>query len=350
MKKIFFSIVALAALAACSKTEVAYEAPAEIGFAPVKGNITKAEGLYGDLDPNQELGVWAFWDKDGVVEGPTETTTDGNTITTPITYNKYNESYLANALFVNGDEDGTSWGAPENKSYPWPVNGSLVFAGYTTPGDDVLTTGTADGNVQYDFTNDVMTFTNYQNTTEFDLCWFGRTDESYNNRTTGTAVSVDLNHALTWVTIAAYAQNAAIGWKITSMTLNNYNVAGTATCNGSTKKATWNTVTLNQSPLSIGTTGDGGTLPHTLEAATGSKGVELSDNVLIPSNEVKLTVNFSFLVNGVEKTDSKTFTLNTTTTWESGVHYTYTLVFNSNEILLTPSYEEWTPGGNDITV
>ena len=44
MKKIFISLLAVAALAACTKSEVAYEAPAEIGFAPFTGNITKAEG------------------------------------------------------------------------------------------------------------------------------------------------------------------------------------------------------------------------------------------------------------------------------------------------------------------
>lgn len=345
MKKIFFSIVALAALAACSKSEVAYEASAEIGFAPVKGNVTKASGLSGNLATTQELGVWAFWDKDGIVEGPTTTTVDGNTTTTPIDHSKYADEYLVNAIFVN--KSITSWGAPDGKSYPWPVNGSLVFAGYTTPGDNVLTTGTATGNVQYDFTNDIMTFTNYENTNEFDLCWFGRTAESYNNRTTGAPVSVDLSHALTWVTIAAYGQNAAIGWKITSMTLNKYNVAGTATCKGSTKKATWYPVTNNGSPLTIGNTDK---IPHTLVAADSGKGVVLSDNVLIPSDDVELTVNFSFDVNGVTKNDSKTFVLNADP-WESGVHYTYTLVFNSNEILLAPEYEEWgVSDDNTITV
>ena len=42
MKKIFISFVALAAIAACSKSEVEYDNPAEIGFAPVAQNVTKS--------------------------------------------------------------------------------------------------------------------------------------------------------------------------------------------------------------------------------------------------------------------------------------------------------------------
>ena len=340
MKKIFITILAVAALAACTKSEVAYDAPAEIGFAPVKGNLTKASGLSGSLATTQELGVWAYWDNDGTVG--TEVT-DANAT-------NFSNDYLVNALFEH--ESGTSWGAPEGKSYPWPVNGSLIFAGYTAPADKAVLSlysssqPTAANTVSYDRDTDVMTFHNYTNTNEFDLCWFGRTNKSYNNRADGTSVPVDLSHALTWVTIAAYGQNSAIGWKITSMTLNNYNVAGTATCDGDTKKATWNSFTENASPLTIGTD----KLPHTLAAATDGKGVELSDNVLIPSDDVELTVNFSFDVNGVTKTDSKTFTLNTDP-WVSGVHYTYTLVFNSTEILLAPKYEEWgLSDDNTITV
>ena len=334
MKKIFFSIVALAALAACSKSEVAYETSAEIGFAPVKGNVTKASGMSGNLVNTQELGVWAFWNKtvDLGTESSVAVPQDG--------YAAYNDNYLVNALFAS--KSGSWGGSPTG--YPWPVNGALVFAGYTTPGDEVLTTGTA---VEYALATDIMTFKNYANVNEFDLCWFGRTDKSYNNRTSGDAVTVELSHTLTWVTIAAYAQNSAIGWKITSMTLNNYNVAGTATCNGSTKKAIWDPVTKNGSPLTIGNTAK---IPHTLVAADSGKGVVLSDNVLIPSDAVELTVNFCFDVNGVTKNDSKTFVLNAVP-WESGVHYTYTLVFNSTEILLAPKYEEWgVSDDNTITV
>ena len=58
MKKIFFSIMAVAALAACTKSEVAYEAPAEIGFKAVAGNITKT-AVDGDVYPTT-LNMYVF--------------------------------------------------------------------------------------------------------------------------------------------------------------------------------------------------------------------------------------------------------------------------------------------------
>ena len=42
MKKIIFALAAVAALAACSKSDVAYEVNEEIGFLPVTENMTKA--------------------------------------------------------------------------------------------------------------------------------------------------------------------------------------------------------------------------------------------------------------------------------------------------------------------
>lgn len=331
MKKIFMTIVAVAAIAACSKTEVQYENSAEISFAPVKGNVTKVAGLEGALANTQKLGVWAFWDKDGAVN---EAITNDNVA-------NYDDNYLVNALFAH---NGSSWGGSPT-SYPWPISGSLFFAGYTTPNDSPLTTDTK---VSYNKTTDIMTFSNYtySKDAEFDLCWFGRTN-SYNYRAeaTATPVTAPLSHALTWVTIAVYGEGTPVGnWKITSITLDNINVSGTAACNGQTKKATWNPVTATTSPVEI-FSGE-----HTIAAAdSNGDGVELTNNVLIPTKDVQLTFNYSFSVNGQPKTDSKSVTLNTTT-WESGVHYTYTLVIKANEILVAPSYGTWTVNDQSVTV
>ena len=327
MKKLFISLFAVAALAACTKSEVAYEAPNEIGFAPVTGNVTKATGTSGNLKTNQELGVWAYWDKDGVVE------------TQISDFTKYNDNYLVNALFVN--KSATSWGAPANNSYPWPVNGSLVFAGYTTPGNEPLGT-TA---VSYVLKDDTMTFTAYENTNEFDLCWFGRTPASYNNKSDGSAVTVKLAHALSWVSVAVYGEGNTIGnWTIKSIELGNVITKGTATCKA--KTATWSSSQTNTKSIYEGS--------HTLTAGmtenNKTTGKKLSDNVLIPSKGVTLTVNYEFLVNGVAKSDSKKLTLNKDTCWESGKHYTYTLVFKSNEILVAPSYDDWGTSDQTVTV
>ena len=328
MKKIFISLFAVAALAACTKSEVAYEAPGEIGFAPFTGNITKASGMSGGLASDQELGIYAFWDNDG-------------TAGTVSDFTAYNDNYLVNALFEQKTVGGvTAWGGAD-EAYPWPVNGALVFAGYTTPGDAVLATDTA---VEYALATDVMTFKNYSNTNEFDLCWFGRTASSYNYRATGEAVPVKLSHALTWITVKVYGEGTPVGnWNVTSITLANVVNTGTATCNGATKKATWAPATTEANKTIYSGT-------HTI----GDTPAELTNNVIIPSLPLQLTVNYSFDVQGQTKTDSKTVSLKlnegNTQAWESGVHYTYTLQFKGNEILVAPSYGEWTEKDQTVTV
>ena len=333
MKKIFISLLAVAALAACTKSEVALDDPTEIGFAPVTGNITKATGMSGELANDQKLGIYAFWDNDGAAG----TVSD---------FAAFNDNYLVNALFekktVTTTEEATvtAWGGAD-EAYPWPVNGALVFAGYTTPGDAVLTTDTA---VEYALATDVMIFKNYANANEFDLCWFGRTASSYNYRATGQAVPVELSHALTWITIEVYGEGTPVGnWDITSITLANVVASGTATCNGATKKATWAPATTEATKTIYSGT-------HTITDTA----AELTNNVIIPSLPVQLTVNYSFVVQDQTKTDSKTVSLKlnegNTQAWESGVHYTYTLQFKGNEILVAPSYGEWTEKDQTVTV
>jgi hypothetical protein len=234
----------------------------------------------------------------------------------------------------------TAWGGAD-EAYPWPVNGALVFAGYTTPGDAVLTTDTQ---VEYVLGTDVMTFKNYANTNEFDLCWFGRTASSYNYRATGQAVPVELSHALTWITVKVYGEGTPVGnWNITSITLANVVASGTATCDGATKKATWAPATTEATKTIYSGS-------HTITAAA----KELTNNVIIPSIPVQLTVNYTFDVQGQPKTDSKTVSLKlnegNTQAWESGVHYTYTLQFKGNEILVAPSCGDWATSDQTVTV
>lgn len=345
MKRIILAIAAITAIAACTKSEVTYEAPGEIGFAPVTGNITKASGKAGALTTDQELGIYAFWDKDLVFPQGQNNVVVGNS------YGDYTDNYLVNALFAS--KTATSWGGSPT-GHPWPVNGALVFAGYTTPGDVVLTTGTQNGNVTYDLSSDTMTFTGYNNSSEFDLCWFGRTAYSYNNRKDGTAIGIELSHALSWITIAAYAEKSAIGWTITSMKWK-VPTSGTAACTGSgdSAEAVWDPVTYPEEsadPTNILSDS------HTLKAISDEgKGAILTNNLVIPSFPVNLTIDYTFMVNGVPKTDSKTVSLKladgNTQKWVSGVHYTYTLKFEANEILVSPSYGNWDEDNdNNVTV
>ena len=58
MKKIFFSLFAVAAIAACTKSEVAFEQPDAIGFQVVTGKMTKA--AVADNTYPEKLNMYVF--------------------------------------------------------------------------------------------------------------------------------------------------------------------------------------------------------------------------------------------------------------------------------------------------
>lgn len=367
MKKIFFSIVALAALAACTKSEVAYEASQEIGFAPAVKNITKAANESGVLDTSNDLGIWAFWN--GI---------DGEIEEEGATYGEYTDTYLSDALFVNRSSSA-NWGG--DTPYPWPTNGALVFAGYNKP-EEATFTATYSG-----LADDTMTFTNYTQSTNlaetFDLCWFGKTANSYNYRASAsTAVPVTMSHALTWITIKVKGDSntaptgvGALPWKVTKATLLDVNTVGTTgTCifdasDNNKAKATWTSttpanITVQTSAVTKDGNGlitDGGTALTTSAVA-----YESTENglVVIPQTPVMLELEYIYPVSGVYKEGKTTVNLtlegtkkedgtteNTKiNTWLSGTHYTYTIVFKANEILVAPSYGTWTESNQSVTV
>ena len=319
--------------ASCTKSEVNYEPSGQVTLAPVKGNVTKAEGKEGalkTLDTNQNLHIWAYWD-----------------------YTR--DWYFQNALFGYNSTYG-AW-AGEVGSYPWPLNGKLSFAGYTQPTTSSCVPG-------YNRPDDTFTFTQYIND-EFDLCWFKMT-EMVNNRASGAAVEVTLNHALTWITIKAYGDGTPVGrWTINSLTLEDAITIGNATCLGSTGNATWEVQPIYDKANTDKVIDDGinnyilkNNLGHTIQAPTVNgetkTGALLTDNIIIPQLPVNLIINYSYQVGTEKRTDSKKVSLKlnegNTTKWASGVHYTYTLVFKSNDIQVAPSFGTWGSTDQNITV
>ncbi len=67
MKKIFFALAAVAALASCSKVEAEYEQTGEIALAPIPKNITKSmiagdgKGKEMAFPTSEEFNVWAWY-------------------------------------------------------------------------------------------------------------------------------------------------------------------------------------------------------------------------------------------------------------------------------------------------
>ena len=62
MKKLFISILAVAAAVACTKTNVDFEQPAEIGFAPVASMSSKAAIADAIYPATQPIGIWSNYD------------------------------------------------------------------------------------------------------------------------------------------------------------------------------------------------------------------------------------------------------------------------------------------------
>lgn len=351
MKKLFISILAVAAAVACTKTNVDFEQPAEIGFAPVASMSSKAaiaDGIYPSAQP---IGIWSNY------AGNVDPATVSD-------YTKFATKYLDNVKFINrttevdGEQTATAnWGG--ETPYYWPTNGSLIFAGYSIPKDGNTITTAEDGDaadaqtVSYDFSTDKMVFKNYvqshSTASTFDLLWFGRTAASYNYRNADKAVTVQFKHALSWITIKVLGDDFSTSetnpWKITSVVLNQVNTVGDAELiDGTTPTISWkNHATPEDMAIYSGSK----------ELTTTATTIETTANgtVVIPQKPLSLTVNYKYNTPAnVLIEESKTVSLKLTTSeedtnnvWKGGVHYTYTLTFKANEILVAPSVVDWTP-------
>lgn len=353
MKKLFISILAVAAAVACTKTNVDFEQPAEIGFAPVASMSSKAALNTTTYPTDQPIGIWSNY------AGDVNPATVSD-------YTKFATKYLDNVKFINrttvveDKETATAnWGGAT--PYYWPTNGSLVFAGYSIPKDGNTITTAEEGDaadaqtVSYDFSTDKMVFKNYvqshSTASTFDLLWFGRTADSYNYRNASTAVPVKFQHALSWITIKVMGDVSSASqtnpWKITSVVLNDVYTVGDAELVASAttpdSPITWNNRTTPED-MTIYTGSQAlGTVAETIE--TNANGT-----VVIPQKPLSLTVNYEYIspAKGLIK-DSKPVSLqltakenDTNNVWMGGVHYTYTLIFKSTEILVAPTVETWT--------
>ena len=116
MKKILIALAAVATLAACSKSEVAYEQPGEIGIAPFAQNRTKAM-VQGTAFPQENFALWAYYKQ----------LPAGKTIAEWQSSTEAQQTYIDNKEFKPSATAGL-WGGVI--PYFWPKIGSLLFAGY----------------------------------------------------------------------------------------------------------------------------------------------------------------------------------------------------------------------------
>ena len=354
MKKIFFSIVALAALAACTKSEVAYEQTDEIGFVAVANNITKAP-VSGDVFP-EDLNMYV----NAYVHQTTLPTTP---------------DYISNGEFTH--RNGTIWGGVN--PYYWPNEQTLHFSGFSQSGN------ATDTNASYNPSTDVLTITGYQpgvgtDLGANDLMWFPSTkytagkENGYDKNT--TYVTANLYHTCSWITFMiqgdATTGTSTSKYTITSLTINGIDVNADVTCTGNKDLANsnlstyviWSNNEVKDSKYEV--TISDGTLASTFaktvvdETETITKtpknietGVTTTTGgniVVIPQIPGSIDIEWTYPSStGVNISDSATglslkLDDGNTLKWEPGKHYVYTITLGANEILISPAPVEWVDG------
>ena len=312
MKKIFFSLLAIAALASCAKTEAVYtEDNSEIKIAPVTSLATKT--VYGAIDGTsyptaEEFVVNAYW--------------NGTT------------HYLTDVVFAN---KGQYWGG-QDATYYWPKNGSLEFACYSP--EDV--------EIEYTYPNAwAGTYTQTENTAETIDLLIAPLTVPYTAQTATENVSVVFEHALSWITIKVKAANpeAAAAYTLHDIIVDQAFTTGTLAADMADgfKYNDWAEEKTNPADYYVV---KGGNLALTTTAEVVEDAV--AGTVVLPQVPTTLTINFTQNeMEGTPALGAQTVTVpleldnEEDNIWHPGKHYIYTVTFDVDEILINPSVVDW---------
>lgn len=317
MKKIFFSLLAVAALASCVKSEAVYtEDNSEIKLAPVTSLATKT--VYNAIDGTayptaEEFVVNAYWN---------ETT-----------------KYLDSVVFAN---KGQYWGG-RDATYYWPKNGALQFACYSPE--------TVKG-VTHSFEKDLynVNYTQSSNTAETVDFLIAPITVPYTAQTATENVSVVFEHALSWITIKVKAANAdaAAAFTIHDIIVEDAFTTGAlaAEMGDGIQYEEWS----GQAAAADYKVVEGKEIALTTVATNveeNNNGV-LNGVVVLPQVPTTLTINYTQnKMEGTPELDSQTVNVplelddETNNIWEPGKHYIYTVTFDLDEILINPSVVDW---------
>ena len=327
MKKIFYSLLALAAIASCAKTEAVYmEDNLEIKIKPTTALATKANHLAAidgtEYPVAENFDVYGYWAN--LPAGSSFTNEDAEVTT-----------YLGEGGAVEFTNKGNYWGG--KTTYFWPKNGSLRFAAYSPSSVDM----------DHDLDSDTYTVKNYYQPSATAETWdllIAPTSQSYTAMTAAENVSVVFEHALSWITVKVVAKDAdaAKAFDIKKVTINDVVTTAdlTAVMSGAEKAMTWG---LSQTTAPV-------------EIFNGSQGVTLDPTVIetiangtlvIPQPTTTITVDYTQkALEGTPQLDNQSETVALTldadnNPWKPGKHYIYTLVFGLDEILINPDVVDW---------
>lgn len=317
MKKIFFAIAAVAALASCSKNEIAYEQGREISLAPVPQNMTKTMMTGKSFLTSEQFNVWAWY----------EQLPAGTDVAKWQAEASFDQLYITESPFVY--REGTNWGG--ETPYYWPKLGSLLFAGYypTDIAEKVDYTFDADENKMV-FTEIPQTWVDDSDYKE-DIMYFNMTASS----SASGPVAVVFKHALSWITVNVKKSEDSPKIVIDEIKFTDVNPEGTGTVNGA-------------SVISWETTGTAagtvvGTAVELEETAT-----KLKEPLFIPQTMAgDLVITYTVYSSDTEKfTETYKAKLSTLKAdldaWAPAKHYIYNIEIGTSEILIAPTVEDWT--------
>ena len=348
MKKIFFALAAVAALASCSKVEATYEQDVEISFNPVTANRTKAM-VTGTTFPEENFNVWGYYKQ----------IPQGRTIAQWMASSQEQQEYIVEKPFTK-KSDGL-WGGVS--SYFWPKAGSLMFVGYYPT--------TAAGNVDYIFTDteSKMIVNNYVPTSYVDIhtttshtedfMYFNMTPTSYNSTTQSTVgvvgnnVDVVFRHALSWINVVLVKDiNTPADAEITVHSVKFPSVLpqGDAVVDNppgaATDEIVWaaegDAVNVEVCPNDDAAT----TFVESDVVLTTTDNLLNKQPLFIPQTMAgNLVVKYTIAsTDGSKFTETKSINLNGLAgngVWQPGKKYTYTIIIGTSEILIDPTVDEW---------
>ena len=324
MKKFLFSVLAVGAIVACTKSEVKYEGESEIAFRPVASVATKANVMHAidgtDYPAEETFKVYAYWKSDKVAG------TD-------------HSEFADAAKYIEGKEfakavDGALWRGAA-KPYYWPKTGSMVFACFSPNTDPQVS------NLEHDVVNDKFSFSYVSpNSGEkidpsktVDVMWTNTT-ASYSEATGKAGVPVTFKHALSWITFKVLGDNVTSNGKfvINSLTMNDVKIMADFTSDD----MKWDVKnTIRQFPVFTGQRN------LTTEAAV-LENVSCG-TLVVPqiNNEENYKATIEFTNNLGDTVINEVVTVDLGKGWEIGKHYTYYITFTAKEILIEPHMEDW---------
>ena len=359
MKKIIISMMAVAALAACTKSEVQYDTPNEIGFAPVASNVTKSVAGY-----NGET-------FDGVFPTDVDLYVFANAVDGTFSADNEGDAYFQNARFVwdsskgseatqtIGDKSYATTGAyAGNPTRYWPNVKTLVFAGYSDACG-------VEKNATMNFATNTLSIPSYtQDNATYtaegtnDLMWFPCDGIAYTKA--ANEIAAGMKHACSWITInvagddvtATYEKTTTdaegttttstyTGWTLNSLVVKTLKHSGSVVCGATT--ANW----------TLSSTDEGEDEEYYNAGTTFTKDYVKYENaannfIVLPQEPTALEVNYTYTsdaANNLTLTETKSVSLDydaAGTAWQPGVHYIYNVKITATEILIDPVVVDWT--------